>query len=36
MNYRRIEITLPAQNDTDIGELCCDLDLLDHQVLNTA
>lgn len=35
MEYRRIELKLPADDTTDIGELCGDLDLLDHQVLNT-
>lgn len=36
MNYRRIELTLPDDDETDIGDLCRELDLLDHQVLNTA
>ena len=36
MEFRRIDLTLPADDPTDIGELCGDLDLLNHQVLNTA
>ncbi|MEO0515053.1 MAG: TIGR00341 family protein [Planctomycetota bacterium] len=36
MQYRRLELTLPHGDSTDIGELCGDMDLLHHQVLNTA